>query len=1054
MFNKKIFISIFCGLFIFSSNVKALNNSNINYSLRIYKYATQKNIIEFKNASNKHGIDIMDINGDTALCHAINNNDPKTYKFLIKEGAKSKKYCMQKVKKSKLRTFEKTLYAYENNYSETLKSGGLLPPVSGVYNDRGLSLSAKTGIALGTVALIGGGVAAASGGGGGGSDTSSGSNNTNGNDSENEECEAKGGTIINGHCIMLNIPGYNPKNDNPNDYHTTEYNSNGIDFLTQINADVAYARGYTGYIVNRDENGNLINTETGLISDKKVKVGIYDTSFDINHPDLYDNIVKNEQGKTYGYTFDFGPCRGNDKKNCFAFNVTNEDTQRGNIVFYNENSEVAATGCIGCHIDKFNEIFELYPDDYDWDKIKNNPDYYLTDIENADFFSNTNNGDHGTHIMGIIGGTLNNEGMHGVAPNVDMVVISHKQAMFLLDEYSVDVKAAQAFVDENIRVVNMSFGLDLSETPYANLDKASTLKTLDISKFNEVTNKVHLYETLADNNIVIVQAAGNDGNNKEADILNGLPLNSNFKAGSEHDLTNLFITVVAVKSDNTLTHYSQKCGETKNYCLAAPGGDTYDGSPYLSSTNGMIYSTVKNDEKHKSGYGYMQGTSMATPVVTGSVALLMGAYPHLSSQQIVEILFRTATDIGQSGVDEIYGNGLINLDRATSPIEYLAFDFSNTQNQAKYTSSALILSNSTSDKIMKVLPDKFVAFDEYDRSFEIKTSSIFADTSKQKRHLFENDFKSFMSNSVQNIKMNNNLSLSFNNSIAGNDIYSPYGFLKLTYKNNKSDFYAFYSDNTVLNNFNTYNNTAKNPFISMDNAFGTGFNYKLDEIAFNFDYISGKNNFFEDENNSDLYDNNMDIFSTGLNYNITDKFKIASNIGILREDGSVLGMIGKDAFNMHKTNTFFTGLRISYNPIKNLNFTASYYRGYTNTSVNNSVFNISDLISDSIAINANYNLTSDNIIGLDIYSPLGIKKGTADIYLASGRHPTEDKVYLHKYQVDLKDNKREWNISMFYDTKIKEDTNFKTRFGVRINPEHQENAKPDYFGMFNFSFSF
>ena len=82
---KKIFISIFCGLFIFSSNVKALNNSNIDYSFRIYKYATQKNITEFKNAINKHGIDIMNINGDTALCHAINNNDPKTYKFLIKD---------------------------------------------------------------------------------------------------------------------------------------------------------------------------------------------------------------------------------------------------------------------------------------------------------------------------------------------------------------------------------------------------------------------------------------------------------------------------------------------------------------------------------------------------------------------------------------------------------------------------------------------------------------------------------------------------------------------------------------------------------------------------------------------------------------------------------------------------------------------------------------------------------------------------------------------------------------------------------------------------------
>jgi len=93
-------------------------------------------------------------------------------------------------------------------------------------------------------------------------------------------------------------------------------------------------------------------------------------------------------------------------------------------------------------------------------------------------------------------------------------------------------------------------------------------------------------------------------------------------------------------------------------------------------------------------------------------------------------------------------------------------------------------------------------------------------------------------------------------------------------------------------------------------------------------------------------------------------------------------------------------------------------------------------------------------MGIDVYSPLGILKGTTDIYLASGRHRTENKVYLNKYQADLKDTKREWNLSMFYDTKIKEDTNFKTRFGVRINPEHQENVKPDYFGMIGLSFAF
>ena len=61
---------------------------------------------------------------------------------------------------------------------------------------------------------------------------------------------------------------------------------------------------------------------------------------------------------------------------------------------------------------------------------------------------------------------------------------------------------------------------------------------------------------------------------------------------------------------------------------------------------------------------------------------------------------------------------------------------------------------------------------------------------------------------------------------------------------------------------------------------------------------------------------------------------------------------------------------------------------------------------------------------------------------------------MNKYQTSLKDKAREWDFSMFYNTKIKDDTNFKTRFGIRINPEHEQNAKPDYFGMFNLNFAF
>ena len=62
------------------------------------------------------------------------------------------------------------------------------------------------------------------------------------------------------------------------------------------------------------------------------------------------------------------------------------------------------------------------------------------------------------------------------------------------------------------------------------------------------------------------------------------------------------------------------------------------------------------------------GTSMAAPVVSGAAAVLKGAFPNLTARQVVDILLRTATDLGAPGTDPVYGRGLVNLARALQPI--------------------------------------------------------------------------------------------------------------------------------------------------------------------------------------------------------------------------------------------------------------------------------------------------------------------------------------------------------------------------------------------------
>ena len=66
------------------------------------------------------------------------------------------------------------------------------------------------------------------------------------------------------------------------------------------------------------------------------------------------------------------------------------------------------------------------------------------------------------------------------------------------------------------------------------------------------------------------------------------------------------------------------------------------------------------------GYVLWDGTSGATPIVSGIVALVRAAHPGLSAANVIERIISTATPAGPDGVDPIYGHGLVNAAAAVS----------------------------------------------------------------------------------------------------------------------------------------------------------------------------------------------------------------------------------------------------------------------------------------------------------------------------------------------------------------------------------------------------
>ena len=137
--------------------------------------------------------------------------------------------------------------------------------------------------------------------------------------------------------------------------------------------------------------------------------------------------------------------------------------------------------------------------------------------------------------------------------------------------------------------------------------------------------------------LVFITGNASDDN---PDVLGGLPY-------LVPELVPGWITVTSVDRNIERSTFANACGVGMYFCMAAPGTD--------------IYSTITG-----SAYDDYSGTSMAAPHVTGAVALARQMFPNASGAALVSLVLRTATDIGDPGVDDIFGWGFLNVGNLVS----------------------------------------------------------------------------------------------------------------------------------------------------------------------------------------------------------------------------------------------------------------------------------------------------------------------------------------------------------------------------------------------------
>ena len=313
-------------------------------------------------------------------------------------------------------------------------------------------------------------------------------------------------------------------------------------------------------------------------------------------------------------------------------------------------------------------------------------------VDNAAGTASDANG-HGTHVAGLIAAPMNSSGMHGIAYNATILNLRVADAAGTITatDAQIGASATRAY-NAGAFIINNSWG---STTIITNVTTAQLNAA--------IPNSIAGYQSYVSNGGVAVWAAGNSGF-AQVSYQAGLPYRiSGLQAG--------WLAVAATDSSGTITNYSNRCGVSAAWCLAAPGGGDNQAADGL-------YSMYNNGS-----YTKLSGTSMAAPLVSGAIAGLKSMFPNLSYQDIAARLLTTANKTGIWANTAIYGQGLMDLEAASNPVGGLSLPTgSHTSGSSGSTSSSITLPSSMASSMRN---SKILLVDNYQKApFWVPASSF------------------------------------------------------------------------------------------------------------------------------------------------------------------------------------------------------------------------------------------------------------------------------------------------------------------------------------------
>ena len=244
----------------------------------------------------------------------------------------------------------------------------------------------------------------------------------------------------------------------------------------------------------------------------------------------------------------------------------------------------------------------------------------------ANSTNTTDDNGHGTHVAGtLVQNTNNGIGVSGVA---------YYNAR-LMPVKVLDARGQGSFAQ-------IIAGINYAVVSGAKIINMSLTASNGSQALEDAINQARA------NGVIIVAAAGNQGG----------------AVGYPAAYPNV-VAVGAIRCDETRAYYSNFGPQID---VVAPGGDNNVDQNGDGFGDGIVQQTFKADDPNTFRYLFFEGTSMATPHVSGILALLLSKRPDLTPDAALNALYASVKDLGSVGKDNEFGRGLVQACSALAQV--------------------------------------------------------------------------------------------------------------------------------------------------------------------------------------------------------------------------------------------------------------------------------------------------------------------------------------------------------------------------------------------------